>query len=91
MEVGKLEDAAVLDELVAQVGASSRVVVHCQLSQKRGPKAAALLAERLKELAGRRPELQVLRGGFQEFGTLFKDDPQLVEGQPPAPLEDGQH
>jgi hypothetical protein len=57
--------------------------------------AAALLAERLKELAaagaaGPQPEVVVLRGGFQEFGTQFQDDPQLVEGSGPSPAN-GQH
>jgi rhodanese-related sulfurtransferase len=71
----------------------STVVVHCQLSLKRGPAAAALLAKRLQEqaasgAAGPQPQVLVLRGGFQQFGEQFKDDPQLVEGSGPA---DGHH
>jgi hypothetical protein len=67
----------------------STVVVHCGLSQKRGPTAAALLAKRLQEqaasgAAGPWPQVLVLRGGFQQFGEQFKDDPQLVEGSGPA-------
>jgi hypothetical protein len=74
----------------------SKVVVHCQLSKVRGPLAASLLVERLKELAaagaaGPQPEVVVLRGGFQQYGEQFQDDPQLVEGSGPSPGNAGHH
>jgi rhodanese-related sulfurtransferase len=90
-EVSTLQDPKVLDDLVKEVASADKVVVHCQLSLKRGPTAAALLVERLNQLADKKPELAVLRGGFEEFGSKFQDDPSLVEGSGTASAVNGKH
>ncbi|KAG8816547.1 hypothetical protein FRC17_000288 [Serendipita sp. 399] len=66
------------------------VVFHCFLSQIRGPKAARIYAESTDEVrkrGGDAPipqEIYVLRGGFTEFQTFYKDDEELVEDYDPA-------
>jgi rhodanese-related sulfurtransferase len=61
---------------------TSRVVVHCYLSQQRGPLAAARIAERLSQLDS--PELIgpedvfILKQGWRKFWALYRDDEDLV-------------
>ncbi len=59
-----------------------RVILHCQLSQQRGPKAARIYAETKAKAANggaNEQEVLVLRDGFGGFGPKFKNDPALVE------------
>jgi hypothetical protein len=57
-----------------------KVVIHCMMSQVRGPKSARLLATRLEEHEGiAKPVILVLRGGFQRWASIYRDDPDLVE------------
>lgn len=65
------------------------VVVHCYLSQQRGPMVARRLAARLAEL-GRRgsPEVVVLANGWRRFSVQFSDDDEVVEF-PDGPLLTG--
>jgi Cdc25 family phosphatase len=59
---------------------TSMVIVHCYLSQQRGPMAAARLAERLRQLDREgRPEVCVMAHGWRRFKQLFGDDPELCE------------
>ena len=87
VESSRFYDDEALDELIAgpcrQV---DKVVVHCMMSQVRGPKSARLLAARLEdhEGAARRPTVLVLRGGFQRFAHMFKHDEELVADLNPA-------
>ncbi len=52
-----------------------------QQSQQRGPKSAAVLAERLQALAKTDQEVVVLRGGYAGFSERYGTaDPDLIEG-----------
>lgn len=59
------------------------VIFHCALSQQRGPKAARIYAVARKNAEDQGEngsyEVLVLRGGFTEFQTKYKDDSLLVE------------
>jgi len=67
-----------LDALIAeQVQGKHKVVVHCMLSQQRGPRCATLLADRLHQL-GLPQSVLVMRGGFRTFSAMYKDDASLV-------------
>lgn len=82
-----------LDGLVEKTKDVPRVIFHCTLSQQRGPKAALTYAKRrqAEKVAATDPdapqpeqpqdeqEILVLRGGFAEFQSAFKNDPLLVE------------
>ena len=49
-----------------------KVVVHCQLSQQRGPRAAARIIKRLQEGAGTaQPDIAVMRTGFSGFEQVL--------------------
>jgi hypothetical protein len=61
-----------------------QVVVHCALSQQRGPKSAAALHSRLQEL-GLNKEVVVMEGGFKKFNELYSGDSTVVEAGKPAP------
>ena len=53
-------------------------VVHCYLSQQRGPLCARRLAERLLQLErGGKPQVRVLAHGWRRFGILYGDDAQV--------------
>jgi hypothetical protein len=57
------------------------VIVHCYLSQQRGPFAASRLAKRLKDLNREgQPTILVMSKGFRRFGMLYGTNPQLCEG-----------
>lgn len=55
------------------------VVVHCALSQVRGPKCAQRLAEGLQADGQLGPSVLVLKRGFNGFGALYKNDKELVQ------------
>jgi Cdc25 family phosphatase len=84
VESSKFYDDAVLDQVIdGHCAKASTIVVHCMLSQVRGPKSARLLAARLEDhrdagsAAG--PTVVVLRGGFQRFCQMYQSDPELVQ------------
>ncbi|KAJ2844487.1 Cdc25 phosphatase Ibp1 [Coemansia brasiliensis] len=65
------------------------IVFHCMQSQQRGPKAARIYREIVKQRLSIVPaddplfkqETMVLRGGFYDWALLFlKKQPELVEG-----------
>ncbi|KIO16236.1 hypothetical protein M407DRAFT_232903 [Tulasnella calospora MUT 4182] len=73
-----------VDELVGKTKDVPRVIFHCSMSQQRGPKAALVhattdISTAQPEQSQNRQEILVLRGGFAEFQSAFKDDPELVE------------
>lgn len=71
----KSDDAAVEAVLKAAADAgASTVVVHCALSQVRGPACASRLATRLKESGGLADlDVAVLRGGFSAWAASAPD------------------
>ncbi|EFN57375.1 hypothetical protein CHLNCDRAFT_142765 [Chlorella variabilis] len=69
-----------VDELVALCQGMDTVVLHCFLSQQRGPFCAQRLAERMEEAGGAHPEVCVMAGGWRRFRRELKeDDYDLVE------------
>jgi rhodanese-related sulfurtransferase len=69
---------------LADAGAQARavadketVVVHCALSQVRGPKCALRLASALEDLRAPVPRVLVLEGGFAAFARLYREDQTL--------------
>lgn len=77
----RFEDDSSVDAIIAEhcVG-KDRVVVHCMMSQKRGPYCANRLAERLQvsDLA-LKPDVLILSGGYEKFGRLYSHDAELCE------------
>ncbi|KDN37250.1 Rhodanese-like protein [Tilletiaria anomala UBC 951] len=78
-------------DLVKALQHKDKIVLHCALSQQRGPKAARIYSEAKQadtqkadsalegnEL-GISQEIYVLRDGFGGFGPKFKSDLDLVE------------
>eukprot|EP00884_Botryococcus_braunii_P012906 jgi/Botrbrau1/21616/Bobra.43_1s0020.1 len=53
-------------------------IVHCQLSQQRGPFAAKRLASRLQAAGVDQLQVQVLQGGFERWSQIYGDDPKLT-------------
>lgn len=72
-------DTAVDALIDQQLAGKGRVVVHCMLSQQRGPRCASRLAARLQERGLVQPAVLVMAGGFQKFARLYGDNPELVE------------
>jgi rhodanese-related sulfurtransferase len=69
-------DAAVEQVLKAE---PQTIIFHCALSQVRGPKSARAFAEAMKSIPGeKKPEVVVLRGGFNEFQKQYRDSDFLV-------------
>ncbi|GBF98270.1 hypothetical protein Rsub_10933 [Raphidocelis subcapitata] len=69
--VDNFNDDAGIDELVeTHLEGKERVVVHCMLSQQRGPFAARRLAMRLQQLGRPLPNVLVMQGGFQRWRRL---------------------
>uniref|UniRef100_A0A7S1ESQ8 Rhodanese domain-containing protein n=1 Tax=Timspurckia oligopyrenoides TaxID=708627 RepID=A0A7S1ESQ8_9RHOD len=65
----------------AAVATAQLVVVHCMLSQVRGPHNARILMQALREYTRNPPKVMVLENGFQGFAKKFsKSEPQLFEG-----------
>jgi len=62
------------------VPSTSRLVVHCLLSQVRGPRCASAIMKRLaaQGRAGQPPVL-VLRGGWEEFHAQYGGEGDVVE------------
>lgn len=73
------DDAAVDSLIDKQLAGKGRVVVHCMLSQQRGPRCANRLAARLQERGLAQPAVLVMAGGFQKFARLYGSNPDLVE------------
>lgn len=69
-----------LDAIIeAHCGPSvQNVVIHCALSQVRGPRAANSLADALLAHGRTLPSIRVLQGGFIHFAKQFHDNPSLV-------------
>lgn len=54
------------------------VIVHCYLSQQRGPTAARRIHDRLLQLERKgNPEIVVMAHGWRRWQREFGDDPQL--------------
>lgn len=79
--------AAHVDRVIEQLGDKSKVIVHCQLSQVRGPRCAGILAQRLQEL-GKTQSVLVMEGGFSAFGAAYSGDAALVERESAPPPGD---
>ncbi|WVN86632.1 uncharacterized protein L203_101800 [Cryptococcus depauperatus CBS 7841] len=73
---------AQVDELVKKLENVPKVVFHCALSQVRGPKSARIYAESRAHHfpnVSASQEIYVLRGGFSEFQSRYRHDPELIE------------
>ncbi|KAF8645197.1 hypothetical protein AX16_008024 [Volvariella volvacea WC 439] len=70
-----------VDQLVTKTKDIPLIVFHCALSQLRGPKMARIYEEvRQQNLSNDIDhEVVILRHGFSEFQSKYKDDPELVE------------
>ncbi|KAI8467529.1 MAG: Rhodanese-like protein [Monoraphidium minutum] len=69
--VDNFNDTDGIDELVDKhLDGKERVVVHCMLSQQRGPYAARRLAGRLAQLGKPLPYVLVMQGGFSRWARL---------------------
>lgn len=73
-----------VDDTLQRLAAAGkeRIVVHCALSQQRGPAAARRIQERLDAALGsgaKMPQVQVMEKGFRRFGELYGEDSSLVE------------
>lgn len=77
-ESSRFYDDADVDALINSLAGKERVVVHCMLSQQRGPRAAARLAARLAERGMQQPSVLVMSGGFQRFARMYGGDARLV-------------
>lgn len=78
-------DDAHVDALVEKYKNEETIVFHCQMSQVRGPFCAKRFASRLEVLlanAEKKPNVQVLTGGYKDFSEQFKDDAELLEQAP---------
>lgn len=73
------EDAAVDQLIDTALAGKTCVVVHCMLSQQRGPRCAARLAQRLQDRGMQQPSVLVMSGGWSKFSRLYGDNPELVE------------
>eukprot|EP00891_Asterochloris_glomerata_P008573 jgi/Astpho2/8573/Aster-x1531 len=79
--VDAFEDDDEVDSIIdKQLKGKEQVVVHCALSQQRGPFAARRLASRLAARDQALPKVQVLEHGFGGFVRKFSKDPELCEG-----------
>lgn len=69
--VDNFNDDHTIDELVeTHLEGKERVIVHCMLSQQRGPFAARRLASRLQQLGKPLPHVLVMQGGFSRWARL---------------------
>jgi len=64
------------------------VIFHCALSQVRGPKSANAFAQALKNVPGPKPDVVVLRGGFNEWQKQHRET-DLVENLDAAAWDQG--
>ena len=72
-------DADIDDLIDSHLQSKSRVVLHCMMSQIRGPRCAHRLSSRLLDRGTLQPNVLVMSGGFQRFSRLYGKDEQLVE------------
>ncbi|KAF1332079.1 Rhodanese-like protein, partial [Globisporangium splendens] len=76
-----------VDALVEQYKHEDTIVFHCQMSQVRGPFCARRFIARLDAVLGenadKKPNVQVLTGGYKDFSEQFKDDTELLETSQP--------
>jgi Cdc25 family phosphatase len=80
MEAEHFAGDAAVDQLIdTALAGKTRVVLHCMLSQQRGPRCAARLAQRLQERGLQQPAVLVMSGGWQRFSRMYGDDPDLVQ------------
>lgn len=80
VESDQFGDDAAVDWLIDRhLAGKSRVVVHCMLSQQRGPRCAARLSQRLADRGLAAPAVLVMSGGFRRFAHIYGGDPNLVE------------
>jgi Cdc25 family phosphatase len=75
------EDNVLVDRVVSRFcRGMDIVIVHCYLSQQRGPYCAQRLAERLEAQGCSEPEICVMAGGWKRFRReLEVEDFELVE------------
>lgn len=74
---------AFIDEHLLNPGGRVVLVVHCYLSQQRGPLAARRIVQRLDQRCGEdeRSKIRVcvLAHGWRRFSQMYKDEEDLVE------------
>lgn len=79
----KASDGAVDAVLAAaQSVDATTIVVHCKLSQIRGPACASRLASRLKEAGGDGPapvDVAILSGGFNAWTAAFPEGDEWTQ------------
>ena len=81
-ETIKFQDPSQVDALIdGPLKGKSKVIVHCMLSQQRGPLCAGKLLERLQERGIVGPEVKVMAGGWDRFSTLYGTSEELVEAE----------
>jgi rhodanese-related sulfurtransferase len=75
-----------VEKLVLDLQDAKSVLFHCSLSQARGPKAARIYKETREEFIQtgkienkQEQNVAVLREGFSNFGSLYKNEADLVE------------
>lgn len=75
-----------VESLVDELRNAKNVLFHCSLSQARGPKAARIYKESRQDAiqAGKidgnqEQNVAVLREGFSNFGSLYKNESDLVQ------------
>lgn len=79
MEAEHFADDTAVDQLIDNdLAGKQRVILHCMLSQQRGPRCAARLAQRLADRGLQQPAVLVMSGGWQRFSRMYGDNPELV-------------
>mmetsp|Transcript_29091 Transcript_29091/g.29435 ORF Transcript_29091/g.29435 Transcript_29091/m.29435 type:complete len:131 (+) Transcript_29091:194-586(+) len=78
------DDVRVIDNLLASYPTKSTIVVHCMMSQIRGPKCARKLSDRLSALTSSpetetdKPEIKVLRGGYDAWYNMYSNTSDMI-------------
>jgi Cdc25 family phosphatase len=79
-ETEKFHDPTQVDALIdGPLKGKSQVIVHCMLSQKRGPMCASKLLERLQERGIVAPDVTVMAGGWERFASVYGGNQELIE------------
>uniref|UniRef100_A0AAV1UUD3 Rhodanese domain-containing protein n=1 Tax=Peronospora matthiolae TaxID=2874970 RepID=A0AAV1UUD3_9STRA len=71
-----------VDALVAKYKDEDAVVFHCMMSQVRGPSCAKRFKARMEvvlEGAAHKPRVLILHGGYERFGSMYKNEADLIE------------
>ena len=69
-----------IQDTVTQYRDKDTIVVHCMMSQVRGPTCANMLAQELARQGNTQQKVVVLQGGFSNWAAVFaKEKPQLIE------------